>query len=129
MCFFFPIRNDPRKQKTHKQNFATHPVPGQSRKFVHVDVFILSLKKKEIAKLRREKLPLSRSSGKRKLEPSWPSIKLSSKLVSWEEKLPLSTPPWGQAVKGLVPLRRLKLLFVSRAGLSSFESSGVKVLL
>ena len=81
------------------------------------------------AKLRREKLPLSRSSGKRKLEPSWPSIKLSSKLVSWEEKLSLSTPPWGQAVKGLGPLRRLKLLFVSRAGLSSFESSGVKVLL
>ena len=31
-----PIRNDPKK--THKQMFATHPVPGQSRKFVHVYV-------------------------------------------------------------------------------------------
>ena len=39
--FFSPIRNDPKK--THKQNFGTHPVPGQSRKFVYVYVFFLSL--------------------------------------------------------------------------------------
>ena len=37
MCFFSPIRNDPKK--THKQIFGTHPVPGQSRKFVYVYVF------------------------------------------------------------------------------------------
>ena len=30
-------------QKTHKQNFGTHPVPGQSRKFVYVYVLLLSL--------------------------------------------------------------------------------------
>ena len=43
MCFFFSaIRNDPKR--THKQNFGTHPVPGQSRKFVYVYVSFLSLK-------------------------------------------------------------------------------------
>ena len=42
MCFFSPIRNDPKK--THKQIFGTHPVPGQSRKFVYVYVFFLSLR-------------------------------------------------------------------------------------
>ena len=41
MCFFAPIRNDPKK--THKQNCGTHPVPGQSRKFVYVYVFFLAL--------------------------------------------------------------------------------------
>ena len=35
--FFLPLRNDPKKP--HKQNFGTHPVPGQSRKFVYVYVF------------------------------------------------------------------------------------------
>ena len=40
MCFFLPLRNDPKK--THKQNFGTHPIPGQSRKFVYVYVFFLS---------------------------------------------------------------------------------------
>ena len=35
MCFFSPIRNDP-KTKTHKQMFATHPVPRQSCTFVYV---------------------------------------------------------------------------------------------
>ena len=46
MCFFSPIRNDPKKKKknSHKQLFGTPPVPGQSRKFVHVYVFFLSLK-------------------------------------------------------------------------------------
>ena len=34
MCFFSPIRNDPKK--THKQLFGTHPVPGQSRTFVYM---------------------------------------------------------------------------------------------
>ena len=43
MCFFSPIRNDPKK--THKQIFGTQPVPGQSRKFVYVYVFFLSLRK------------------------------------------------------------------------------------
>ena len=37
MRFFSPIRNDPKR--THKQNFATRPVPGQSRKFVYVLLF------------------------------------------------------------------------------------------
>ena len=32
-----------KKQKKHKQNFGTHPVPGQSCKFVYVYVFFLSL--------------------------------------------------------------------------------------
>ena len=32
------------RKKTHKQNFGTHPVPGQSRKFVYVYVLFLSLK-------------------------------------------------------------------------------------
>ena len=32
----FSIRNDPTKKKTHKQLLGTHPVPGQSRKFVYV---------------------------------------------------------------------------------------------
>ena len=41
--FFSPTRNDPKKKKTHKQNFATHPVPGQSREFVYVYAFFLSL--------------------------------------------------------------------------------------
>ena len=41
MCFFSPIRNDPKK--THKQIFGTRPVPGQSCKFVYVYVFFLSL--------------------------------------------------------------------------------------
>ena len=41
MCFCSPIRNDPKK--THKQNFATHPVLGQSRKFVYAYVFFHSL--------------------------------------------------------------------------------------
>ena len=40
--FFSPIENDPKK-KTHKPNFATHPVPGQFREFVYVYVFFLSL--------------------------------------------------------------------------------------
>ena len=35
--FFSPIRNGPKK--THEQIFATHPVQGQSRTFVYVDVF------------------------------------------------------------------------------------------
>ena len=35
--FFSPIRNDP--QRTHKQNFDTRPVPGQSPKFVYVHMF------------------------------------------------------------------------------------------
>ena len=39
MCFFSPIRNDP-KEKAHKQNVGTHPVPGQSRKFVYVSMFL-----------------------------------------------------------------------------------------
>ena len=43
MCFFSPIRNDPKK--THKQIFGTPPVPGQSRKFVYVYVFFLFLSK------------------------------------------------------------------------------------
>ena len=34
---FLPTRDDPKK--THKQLFGTHPVPGQSRKFVYVYVF------------------------------------------------------------------------------------------
>ena len=38
MCFSPPVRNDPKKT-AHKQNFATHPVPGQSREFVYVHVF------------------------------------------------------------------------------------------
>ena len=42
LCVFLHHGNDPRK--THKQNFATHPVPGQSPKFVYVCVF-LSLEK------------------------------------------------------------------------------------
>ena len=37
MCFSSPIRNDPKKKK--KKLFGTHPVPGQSRKFVYVYVF------------------------------------------------------------------------------------------
>ena len=37
--FFSPTRNDPKK--THRQIFATNPVPGQSRKFVYVYVFFL----------------------------------------------------------------------------------------
>ena len=41
MCFFSPIRNDPKK--THKQYFGTHPVPGQSRQSIYVYVFFLSL--------------------------------------------------------------------------------------
>ena len=41
MCFFSPIRNDPKK--THKQNVGTHPVPGQSRKFVYVYVYVFFL--------------------------------------------------------------------------------------
>ena len=31
------------RKKTHKQNFGTHPVPGQSRGFVYVYVFFLFL--------------------------------------------------------------------------------------
>ena len=43
--FFSPIRNDP-KQKKHINKFlAPTPVPGQSRKFVYVYVFFLSLNK------------------------------------------------------------------------------------
>ena len=38
MCFFSPLRNDPKK---HKQKFGTHPVPGQSCKFVYVFVSFL----------------------------------------------------------------------------------------
>ena len=41
--FLSPIRNK-KKTHTHKQNFGTHPVPGQSRKFVYVYVFLLSLR-------------------------------------------------------------------------------------
>ena len=32
------------RKKTHKQNFGTHPVPGQSRKFVYVYVFFFPWK-------------------------------------------------------------------------------------
>ena len=43
MCFFSPIRNDPKK-KAHKQIIGTHPVPGQSRKIcLCLCVFFLSL--------------------------------------------------------------------------------------
>ena len=38
---FLPTMNE--KKKTHKQKFGTHPVPGQSRKFVYVYVLFLSL--------------------------------------------------------------------------------------
>ena len=31
------------RKKTHKQIFGAHPVPGQSRRFVYVYVFFLSL--------------------------------------------------------------------------------------
>ena len=41
MCFYSPIKNHP--NKTHKQHFSTHPVPGKSLKFVYVNVFFLSL--------------------------------------------------------------------------------------
>ena len=41
--FGSPIRNYP--EKTHKQFFATHPDQGQSRKFVYVYVFFLSLRR------------------------------------------------------------------------------------
>ena len=35
MCFFLPHKECP--EKTHKQIFGTHPVPGQSREnFVYV---------------------------------------------------------------------------------------------
>ena len=46
MCFFLPLRSDPEKKKPHinKLIFGTHPVPGQSREFVYVYVFFLSLK-------------------------------------------------------------------------------------
>ena len=58
------------------------------------------------AKLGEEKLPLSRSSGKRKLEPqrAKPCKLVKVKLVargSWV----FSTPPWGQAFKSLGPTR------------------------
>ena len=56
MCFFSPIRNGPKK--THKQNFGTHPVPGQSRKFVYVYVFFLSLKNGRVHLLGIERLPV-----------------------------------------------------------------------
>ena len=44
--FFSPTRNDPEKKKTHthiNKMFATHPVSGQSRKFLYVYVCFLSL--------------------------------------------------------------------------------------
>ena len=41
LCVFLPHKEWP--EKTHKQNFGTHPVPGQSRKFICVYVFFLSL--------------------------------------------------------------------------------------
>ena len=40
MCFSLPSGMAPSK---HMNNFSTHPVPGQSRKFVYVYVFCLSL--------------------------------------------------------------------------------------
>ena len=43
MSFFSSIRND--SKKTHKQNFVTHPVPGQSHKFVCVYVFSSGVEK------------------------------------------------------------------------------------
>ena len=39
-CVFFP----PQKEWPKKKTLGTHPVPGQSRKFVYVYVFFLSLK-------------------------------------------------------------------------------------
>ena len=36
---FLPIGNDPKK--THTQTSGTHPIPGQSRKFIYVCVFSL----------------------------------------------------------------------------------------
>ena len=41
VCFVSPTRND--QKKTPKQIFGTHPVPGQSRKFIYVYVLFLSL--------------------------------------------------------------------------------------
>ena len=47
LCVYSPPQGmtPPKKKekKTHKQLFGTHPVPGQSRKFVYVYVFFLSL--------------------------------------------------------------------------------------
>ena len=40
---FLPHQEWP--EKTHKQIFGTHPVPGQSRKFVYVYVFFLQFQK------------------------------------------------------------------------------------
>ena len=40
-AFFFPKRND--LKKTHKQQFPTHPIPGQSRRYVDVFIFVFSL--------------------------------------------------------------------------------------
>ena len=42
LCVFLPHKEWP--QKTHKPDFGTHPVPGQSRKFVYIYVFFLSLR-------------------------------------------------------------------------------------
>ena len=46
LCVFFsPIRND--LKKTHKHNFATRPILGQSHKLVYVFVFFFSLKNRK----------------------------------------------------------------------------------
>ena len=42
--FFLAHKDWP--EKTHKQIFGTHPVPGQSRKFVYVYVFFFPWNKK-----------------------------------------------------------------------------------
>ena len=48
--FSSPLRNDPKK--THKQIFGTHPVLGQSRKFVYVYVFFFPWNQSQLNQLR-----------------------------------------------------------------------------
>ena len=43
LCVLFLHHKErPEQKKTHKQNFATRPIPGQSHKFVYVYVFFFS---------------------------------------------------------------------------------------
>ena len=102
MCFS-PIRNDP-ETKPHKQMFGTHPVPGQSRKFVYVYVFFLSLNlaSPETKALSTEAQALFSPLFIREITPGLLQHVLTVLVfLSWVLLLP-RLPPWSRSLR-LIP--------------------------
>ena len=82
LCVFLPLSKDPKK--THKQNFGTHPVPGQSRKFVYVCVFSFPDKLPPKIPRKYEKIPPDRTISRLRSR----SGRSQTKVFTWAWKIP-----------------------------------------